>query len=202
MGKTTLINELASKLPEAVFTKEPGSPLLEVNVGLRNLVLNNKNLTPFQRELLFYGDALGHKDFISKQPKETLIISDRGLLSHRAYLYGCMKLGMLGSDPDENYSRYGLCKEIIKTTCAVPDAIIYLRGSLELMDQRRAGTPKDEIEKLGHQFYKYVLLSYEDQMIAASMENIPVLSLDAKNTIFENTKQILLWLRELQNSKI
>ena len=89
-GKTTLLKEIAKYVNSSVITKEPGSPFIEVNQALRQMVLENLDLSPLERELLFYVDASQHKAYIEKN-KDKLILSDRGLLSHLAYLRGYLK---------------------------------------------------------------------------------------------------------------
>lgn len=196
-GKTTLIQKVAAKLPKAIVTKEPGSQLIPINSQIREMVLHNKTLTPLQRELLFYVDALGHKTFIENVlAPDALILSDRGTWSHYAFLSGYMRLGLLGSDPDENYTRYGLCKKLIKQVCAEPDVVIYLEGDLKLMEERSRGE-KDQIEQLGPEFFSYVLTAYDDLCIAREIEQKPLLILDARAPQEVNTTKVLDYLGNL-----
>lgn len=195
-GKSTLIKEVSKKL-DNTLTKEPGSPHIPVNTQIRELVLHNQELSPFQRELLFYTDALGHKKFIEKQ--KGLVLSDRGLWSHYSYLYGYMKLDMLGDDLS-NYPRYGIGKKLIKECCAEPKAVVYLEGNLELMRERLKGQ-KDAIESLPKEFFAYVLAAYDDLIMAAEFEQKPILILDAKSSVEENTMKTLQFIEGLQKNQ-
>ena len=52
-GKTTLLKEIAKYANSSIITKEPGSPFIEVNQSIRRMVLENVDLAPLERELLF-----------------------------------------------------------------------------------------------------------------------------------------------------
>lgn len=195
-GKSTLVKELSNKI-SCLTTKEPGSPHLPVNQKIREMVLHSKDLTPFQRELMFYTDAVGHKEFIKKQ--EGLVISDRSIMTHLAYVYGYMKTKMLGTNPDENYSRYILCKTLIRETCADPEAVIYLEGDLPLMKERMQ-REKDAIESLPSEYFAYVLAQFDDLLIERRLKQKPTLVLSARNSIKHNLDVSLNWLTQLQFS--
>jgi thymidylate kinase len=192
-GKSTLINELSKRYPNAIVTKEPGSPHVETNKLLRELVLNNKDLVPLQRELLFYADAIGHKAFLESK-KDQMILSDRGILTHYAYLYGYVKMKVLGADPDENWTRYKLCKDLIKATCAQPDAIIYLDGDIGLMKERRENSAKDAIESMPSEYFAYVLSHFDDLIEEEERKHLPVLRLQARHQIGHNLSRAICFL--------
>src|SRR6185369_10790042 len=93
-GKSTL----ASALTEAMAldggfnrwlyqTKEPGlatklgkQEFNRPGIDIRTPVLNDRQLTPFERELMFYVDASQHRRFIENQGG-AIVVSDRGLWS-------------------------------------------------------------------------------------------------------------------------
>lgn len=177
VGKSTLLKELESNI-EGCFTKEPGSSHIPLNKTIREMVLHNKDLTAFQRELLFYVDAQSHRAFIKSQ-RNQLVISDRGEWSHIAYLYGTLKTHQM------LYEDFGLCKKLIEQSCAKPDAVIYLQGDLKLMEERLRGE-KDAIESLGQEFYSYVLAQYDDLLIATELCKLPVLVLNARDSLVTN----------------
>ncbi len=189
MGKTTVMKELSKAHFTGLYTKEPGSPSVTLNTQLREMVLTNKSLTAFERELLFYVDASQHRRWIKAQVNSR-VISDRGLLSHLAYLYGTLKTGQM------DYEQYGLCKRIIKESCAIPDAIIYFDGDLDLMKYRQLGEG-DLIESSGMEFYSYVLTQYEDLIIAAQVEKTPVLVLDPRASIQTNVNKSCEFIQQL-----
>jgi dTMP kinase len=200
-GKSTLIKEVYQKLhSEGSFckwiyqTKEPGLDTTfqpgvsnkRPGVDLREIVLNNKSLTPLEKELLFYVDASQHRRFIEAQDK-AIVISDRGLWSHYAYLYGMMKTTRL------NWEEYKLLKSLINLVCPKPDAVVYLKGDLALMSERLGGKEKDSIESLGEAFYENVENQYED--LAANPQSL-LLTLNARNSIDNNMQTVVQWLKD------
>ena len=189
-GKTTLLKEIAKYANSSIITKEPGSPFIEVNQSIRRMVLENVDLAPLERELLFYADASQHKTYIEKN-KDKLILSDRGLLSHLAYLRGYLKTKAI------DFEDYSLCRALIKKCCATPDLIVYLSGSVELMRVRTAGKEKDAIEQNGHLFYHHVLETYKDLVNNDWQEKCLVL--DATSPIDENITRVLSYLQEEGN---
>lgn len=199
-GKSTLVTALFDKMcldPDfhswIYKTKEPGNdmevspglPIKRPGINIRNIVLNETSLTPFERELLFYIDASQHRRFIKDQGK-AIVISDRGLWSHLAYLRGCLKTNQL------DYSEYILCKDLISEMCPIPDKVIYLRGNIDLMKSRNSGKTKDIIESNKDEYFSYVLETYED----LAFENKNCLILDATNSTSTNVDLVLKFLKE------
>ncbi len=175
-GKSTLIRELGQKI-KFLHTKEPGSLLVPSNHVLRELVLKDQGLSAFQRELLFAVDASSHAFEITNQCRHhKVIISDRGYWSHLAYLLGSFRTQLM------DWEEYSLCKKIIERVCFKPQAVIYLQGDIALMKDRLKGE-KDSIEKLGDEFFSYVLAGYDDLLKEAE---IPTLVLNAKKSVTTN----------------
>jgi len=200
-GKSSLIKALPSDSFNGQWVykvKEPGitvnsdsyMPFNRPGIDLRSIVLNDRTLTPFERELLFYVDASQNRRFIENQ-RSALVFSDRGYWSHLAYLRATLKIGKIDND------QYVLGKDLINLFCAKPDRVIYLRGSIELMQERLKDKPKDAIESNKVEFFKYVLETYED----LAFENNECLILDAKDTIVQNTEKVLSYLEEAFNNE-
>lgn len=199
-GKSTLVKELSLEMnkdkdfyPWIYATKEPGLEtfvqgdlrFVRPGVDLRDIVLKNEALTPLERELLFYVDASQHRRFIKDQGR-AIIISDRGLWSHLAYLRGLLKIKQI------NHDEYSVGRKLIELLCPVPDKVVYLRGDIALMEERTAGKTKDVIEKLGPDYYSYVQETYEDLSLSASK----CLILDAKLSTSENCRSVIDWLKK------
>lgn len=197
-GKSTLAPQLTKAIGEAypnatiIQTKEPGSKFLARGAELRDLALNTIDLRPFERELLFYVDASLHKNFMERQ-EGSVIVSDRGLWSHLAYLRGYLKTAAM------NYDTYGLCKQIISKVCAEPDCVVYFKGSLELMKNRLAGRAKDAIEENGDPFFSTVLETYEDLVVRREWEGQPIVTLDPTAPTSVNTMKVVDYLKEVFN---
>lgn len=199
-GKSTLTKELRSKMAQDTNfsrwiyqTKEPGLQTflgqVEFNrpgIDIRNIVLNDSSLIAVERELLFYIDASQHRRFIENQGKDTIVLSDRGLWSHLAYLRATMKTKQMG------YELYQVLKNVISSVCAIPDHIIYLQGDLELMKSRNKNKLKDVIESNGDSFFQYVLETYES--LALSAKNCLILK--ASNSTSANVEAVLSYLHE------
>jgi len=199
-GKSTLIKALHdallfdTDLTRWVYaTKEPGLTVkamagLEFNrpgIDVREIVLNDISLTPFERELLFYVDASQHRKFINDQ-NGAIVLTDRGLWTHLSYLRATLKTGQL------DYQQYEICKDVIDQVCPVPTFIVYLRGSLALMKERNRDKKKDLIESNGEDFFGYVLETYED----LAFENSKCLILDANDSTCKNVELVVKSLKE------
>lgn len=192
VGKSTLASELVNKLstdneiaPWVYLSKEPGSKWTGIGPEIRKMVLETPEFKPIERELLFYVDASIHARFVDNQ-RDALIVSDRGLWSHLAYLRGYLKTKQI------DHEDYSLCRKLIDRACRKPDAVIYLRGDLALMEARLAGKEKDVIEQNGKAFYEAVFETYEDLSNNACL---PLLTLDATASIGQNIIKVVSWLK-------
>lgn len=187
VGKSTLVEAVARNIPSAVVTKEPGSSLSPLNQQIRGMVLNDRTLTPLERELLFYVDASAHNRALADIRQDSIVLCDRGILSHYAYLRGYLKTKQI------DYEQFTLCRKLIEQVCAKPDIVIYLKGSLELMHIRTAGKQKDAIESNSPVFYHHVLETYEDLIDSSPCK---VLHLDATERLDNNIERVLSFLQE------
>lgn len=199
-GKSTLISALHEKmLSDSDFnrwifkTKEPGLattgvgsiPFNRSGVDIREIVLTNQQLTPLERELLFYVDASQHRRFIKDQ-ENAIVLSDRGYWSHLAYLRATLKTGQI------DYNQYLICLNVLKEVCPRPAFVIYLQGSLELMKERISNKVKDVIESNSEAYFSYVLETYEDLALDQSRSLI----LNARNSTSQNVEIVLKSLKE------
>lgn len=187
-GKSTLAKRLAEQLPHFTLTKEPGSPLTSIGPQIREIVLNNKDISPLTRELLFYADALEHKNILMGYDHA---ISDRGQWSHLAYLYGYLKTGHL------DWDQYALMKKLIWETCTEPTAVIYIEGDLQLMHERNASKVKDVIESMGTEFYSFVLAAYDDLYHDFKRCSYPVLKLSGRDPVDVNLSHAVRFIEEV-----
>jgi thymidylate kinase len=201
-GKSTLaaaiteaMNADQSFAPWIYQTKEPGTTAvvggLQFNrpgPDLRSLVLNDRTLLPVERELLFYVDASLHRKFIENQG-DAIVVSDRGLWSHLAYLRGYLKTKQI------DWDQYTLCREMLRTMCAEPDAVIYLKGSVSLMKERNAAKSADAIESNGDSFFEAVLETYSDLVQSWGQVHKNPCVLDALDTVSHNVSYVLNWLK-------
>jgi dTMP kinase len=194
-GKSLLTEKLQeAMLADSAFsdwvyaTKEPGSVWTGVGPQIRELVLNTPEFQPFERELLFCVDASIHSRFISNQ-QNAIIVSDRGLWSHLAYLRGYLKTKQM------NYEDYSLCKTLIGKVCHQPDCIVYLSADLPLMAERLQGKKKDAIESNKTDFFHSVLESYQDLITDRQQLAKPLISLDARDSLDKNIMKVIDYLK-------
>ena len=75
-GKSTQLEILKQKYPEAIFTKEPGGT--EIGTKIREMVLNGEAKSKVAEMFLFLADRAEHSFQVVKQNPDSIIISDRG----------------------------------------------------------------------------------------------------------------------------
>ena len=82
-GKSTQIDILKEKFPQAVFTKEPGGTAL--GVKLRTMALGGEAKSNIAEMFLFLADRAEHIVEVIKPNINNTIISDRSVISGIAY---------------------------------------------------------------------------------------------------------------------
>ena len=82
-GKSTQLSLLKEKLPNAIFTKEPGGTKL--GIKLRSMALNGEAKSKIAEMFLFMADRAEHIEEVIKKNKNNTIISDRSMISGIAY---------------------------------------------------------------------------------------------------------------------
>ena len=82
-GKSTQLSLLKEKLPNAIFTKEPGGTKL--GIKLRSMALNGEAKSKIAEMFLFMADRAEHIEEVIKKNKNSTIISDRSMISGIAY---------------------------------------------------------------------------------------------------------------------
>ncbi len=177
-GKSTQLDILQQKHPEAMFTKEPGGT--DLGTKLREMVLNGEAKSKVAEMFLFLADRAEHSYEVVKKYKEEIVISDRGFLSGIAYA---------ASAPLE----IAISLNIMALNGAFPDKIIILELTKEELEFRLSQKEQDSIEKRGSQY----LLDIQTRMIEAieminnmSETKIELLRIDARNSIDDISKEI------------
>ena len=160
-GKTTQMksaeNFLKDKGFKVLVTKEPGSPHIPANVELRRIALHNEQISAFERELVFMGDAAIHWVYMNKWLLEyDYVICDRGMYSHIVYQNASLAHGLLSS------RQYKMVSKMIPECVIKPDHAIIFDVDFNVALKRikdRGG--EDVIEKLGEGFMKTVNEEYK-----------------------------------------
>lgn len=177
-GKSTQLEILKKKHPEAIFTKEPGGT--DLGVKLRQMVLNGEAKSKVAEMFLFLADRAEHSFEVIKKNKDKIIISDRGFLSGIAYAK---------SAPLE----ISISLNIMALNGVIPQKIIILKLTKEELEKRLAQKKNDSIESRGSEY----LLSIQDRMIEAinlfnsmSETTIDLLVVDAAKSINDISHEI------------
>lgn len=172
-GKSTQLNILKERYPNAVFTNEPGGT--ELGLDLRAMVLNGRAKSKIAEMLIFLADRAEHIEQVIKPNKDKLVISDRGFVSGIAY----------AKDMDIE-TAVSLNKMALENI--FPDKLIMLELSEDELKSRLAGKTNDSIESRGTDY----LLEIQTRM----KQTIEYLNLDA--LIIDASKDIQTIAKEIE----
>ncbi len=171
-GKSTQLDILNQKYPDAIFTKEPGGT--ELGVDLRQMVLTGRAKSKVAEMLLFLADRAEHTEEIVKQNKDKILISDRGFVSGIAYakdfpIEMTIELNKIALDGE------------------MPDKLIMLELSPQELQNRLSAKENDAIELRGIEY----LLEVQSRMktVIKSLD-IDALIIDASKNIEDIAKEI------------
>jgi len=178
VGKSTQIEILASKFPDAIVTKEPGGTQLGEN--LREILLSSSIKIGKRAEiLLFLADRAEHFEKLIQPNLGRLILSDRGFISGIAYAL----------TNDENLDENVLL-ELNKFALndKFADKIIFFEASPELISSRlKSRGTSDKIEARGLEY----LLKVQSLMKQILIKNgFETLFIDASKSIELISKEI------------
>lgn len=183
-GKSTQLEILKQKYPEAIFTKEPGGT--QIGTKIREMVLNGEAKSKVAEMFLFLADRAEHSFEVVKKNPDNVIISDRGFLSGIAYAQ---------TAPLE----IAISLNIMALNGAMPDKIIILELSKEELEYRLSQKEQDSIEKRGSQY----LLDIQSRMVEAinmintmGSKQIELLIIDAKKPIETISEEIQTFLEK------
>lgn len=163
VGKSTQLERAEIFLKDqglkVLVTKEPGSPHLQTNQVLRQIVKTEPDLNAVERELLFMADAARHRRFLDDQIKgdpNLIVLCDRGYYSHLVYQIATHKKGLLS---EKDLKRL---QKIVEFTVAKPNYNLIFNADFEIAKQRMEGRGgKDVIESLGEDFLRHVNEEYQ-----------------------------------------
>lgn len=177
-GKSTQLDILKEKYPDAIFTKEPGGT--KIGVKLREMVLNGEAKSHIAEMLLFLADRAEHNFEIVKNNPNKTIISDRGFLSGIAYA----KKVPLDLSIDLN---------LIALDNTLPNKIIILQLPRETLKQRLNSKSQDSIEQRGIDYLMEIqtrMVQTIDMFNKKEGINIDTLIIDASKSIETIAKEI------------
>jgi dTMP kinase len=171
-GKSTQLNILKQKYPNAIFTKEPGAT--KIGAELREMVLSGQAKSKVAEMLLFLADRAEHIEEVVLPNIDKTIISDRSLVSGVAYA-----------------STFSLEKVIELNLLAIsntlPTHAILLELSKEELKKRLKDKENDSIESRGIDY----LLNIQNRLKETLVKlNINYIAIDASNSITDIAKEI------------
>lgn len=177
-GKSTQIELLKGKYPQAIFTCEPGGS--ELGKTLRRILLQGESEISKEAEcLLFLADRAEHVQSVILPNQGSLIISDRSLISGIAY----------AKDFDFNLI---VELNLFASKGILPQCVVILELTQEELVRRLSLKHQDKIEKKGVEF----LLEIQKRMIkACSSLKIPYVLIDARENqqaIHQKILQVLM----------
>lgn len=187
-GKTTQLSNVKSFLEEkgydVVITREPGA--LDIGKKIRNILLHSEEIVADNCEMfLFLADRAQHVETFIKPAIEEgkIILCDRHTDSTIAYQgYGRGKDIKLLEDLNK-----------IAVNGLYPDLTLLYDVSTETA-QQRVGNEKDRMESIGIEFHRKVREGYL-QLQQANSDRIKIVNANNDiNTVFEDTKKIILSL--------
>jgi dTMP kinase len=163
-GKSTQIERLSLKHPDAVVTKEPGGTVFGQKA--RSILLAGDILSPRAEMLLFLSDRSEHYDEIVAPNRDKVVLSDRGFLSGVGY-------ALTGGDSS--------LEELIALNHFAlrgdwPEHIIFFRTDMDTLQKRMDKKVADGIEQRG---FEYLMEVQANMEYALEKIGIPYLIVNA-----------------------
>lgn len=175
-GKSTQIERLRDRFPDALITKEPGGT--PAGVEIRNMVLHGNLTSKTAEMLLFLADRAEHTQSVIVPNMNRMIITDRSAVSGMAYA-----------------TVQNLCDEStlvmlnrLATTGTLPSRVFILKLTPEVLTYRLSQKEHDAIEARGIEY----LLAIQDALInSANALGIQTHIIDATQSIDTITDEII-----------
>ncbi len=180
-GKSTQIELLQKKFPQAIFTKEPGGTPLGQKI--REIILHTQNPSPLAELFLFLADRAEHTQKVILANSDRLIISDRGYISGIAYAHIKTKISL--------HQLSWL--NAIAMQQRLPDKIIFIKLDREELQRRLSLQPLDNIEQRGLQYLLDVQEIMQNLIIHSKIAHLIV---DGAKPIEEIHKSIVAFIKD------
>lgn len=185
-GKTTqskmLVEHLIANGEKAVWSREPGSPLINDYLNVRDLALSHKKLAPQTLELLMVADRAEHTSVIKELVDQgTSVIADRSYVSGLAYGTAC------GNDYETLMMLYKYAIQIY------PDYVFVLDMPLDIAEKRRAlrGETATREEVKGSDFKVQVQKNFRNLTTAGTNTKTKFHIIDATKSVNEIFNEIV-----------
>ena len=179
-GKSTQIELIRQKHPEAVVTREPGGT--PFGQKAREILLETGLRSHRAELLLFLADRAEHYDEVVRPNRSGLLISDRGFLSGIGY---ALANGGVTLEELITLNRFALHDDW-------PDRILFFHTDLSTLQARMKSKSSDAIESRG---LEYLLEVQRYMRQALDRLNIPFLEIDAREAPERIHRRILDYLQ-------
>ncbi len=171
-GKSTQLEILKNKFPNAIFTKEPGGTAL--GIKLREMILSGEANSSLAEMFMFLADRAEHTQEIILKNKNKLIVSDRSFISGIAYakdrkIDDLIELNRLA------------------TSNNFPQKVILLELKKDELQKRLSQKPNDSIEKRGLDYLLDIQARLKETILKLNIKHIFI---DASLNIDEIAKKI------------
>ena len=179
-GKTTQINLLKEKFPNAIITKEPGGT--KFGQKARQMLLHGDIKSSKAELLLFLADRAEHFKEIIEPNLDGIVISDRGFLSGIAYALSA------GFDLD-----FLIELNLFALNKTLPEKIILFEITKDELIKRVGQREQDKIEARG---YDYLLDIQDNMKKVAKKMDLDYITIDASKKIEDIHKQIIEYINK------
>jgi len=179
-GKSTQIELIKERHPEAIITKEPGGTAFGTKA--REILLHDRLSSKRAELLLFLADRAEHYEEMIKPNQNRLILSDRGFISGIGY---ALANGDFDFDTLVKLNRFALEDQL-------PDKIILFLIDMQTLQERTSQKELDGIELRG---LEYLLRVQEHMRESILRLEIPHLFIDATEDISTIHTTITHYLR-------
>ncbi len=175
-GKSTQLNILQKRYPDAIFTKEPGATV--IGKELRQMVLSGRAKSKMAEMFIFLADRAEHIEEIILPNKDNIVISDRSLISGIAYAKD-LPLEVVTS------------LNLMATNNTLPSHVVLLELSREELTLRLNAKDNDSIEARGIDYLLEIQNRLKESIQLLKIKHIFI---DASNDIKNIAKQIDLFI--------
>jgi len=172
-GKSTQIERIAQKYPDAIITHEPGGT--SFGQKARQILLGGDLHSARAELLLFLADRAEHYDEVIAPNRDKLIISDRGFLSGIGY---ALASGYFDFETLLSLNRFALDGNF-------PDKIILFLMDMDTLRARIGQKNLDGIEKRGLEYLMRVQKHMHESLIRLDMDHLLIDATEPIETIHQ-----------------
>ncbi|BBG65525.1 thymidylate kinase [Hydrogenimonas sp.] len=183
VGKSTQIERLCRKFPDALATKEPGGT--ELGEKIRSILLEEGELLARSEILLFLADRAEHTERVVRPNLERLILSDRSFISGIAYAHVHDGIEI---DTLLQLNRFA-------TGNLFPEHIALFQTDADTLKERLGRKSSDKIEIRGIDYLLHVQKTMYELVDLLQIDHILI---DASEPVDEITQKLYRYIKDCQ----